>query len=96
MLNFYSPRLFQGRCAPLELDGEPGIFVRSGYWYGLQSEQWRKLAIPPNDPVAGADANNMWSFGGRPTIFGHRTCGEDGECHTKVQRNGVFPFLKKL
>ncbi len=71
-----------GKCATVEVEGELGIFLQFGYWFGLESQEWKKLAISPFDPVTN-DPNAMWTFRGRPTIFGQANCNDEGECSTK-------------
>ncbi len=59
----------RGRCVPLEIDGEIGVFISVGNWFSLRSLTWRKLASPPLDPIA-LFPNALFGLGGRPTLFG--------------------------
>ncbi len=59
----------RGRCVPLEIDGELGVFISVGNWFSLRSLTWRKLASPPLDPIA-LFPNALFGLGGRPTLFG--------------------------
>ncbi len=68
------------RCAFLEVDGVPGITIRTGHWLNLDTLQWEARAGPTYNPLAGEVPNDMWSFRGRPTIFGNPFCDEDFNC----------------
>ena len=70
-------------CVGLEVDGMQGIFTYSGYWMNLWDFTWRKFAPPPLDMVANSLApDTMTLFRGKPTVFGHPTCGDFGDCVT--------------
>ncbi len=60
-------------------DGRTGILLRFGYWLDLETLAWHTRAVPPFHPLAEIP-NAMWSFEGRPTIFGNPKCGDDGTC----------------
>ena len=57
----------------------PGIFLRYGYWFNINTLEWVKKAAPPYEFVA-LDPNNLFTFGGRPTIFGNPDCNDIGVC----------------
>ncbi len=68
-----------GKCALLTKDGQKGIFTRYGFWLGLNSQQFEKVHEPPYHPWANVP-NAMWSFRGRPTIFGNPVCDIEQNC----------------
>jgi len=76
------------KCAGVEINGVPGIYVRSGYWFNLDTRMWEpKEPVPVTD---GNPANAMWSFGGRPTVFGAGRCNALGECEfDQVRSKGL-------
>ncbi len=67
------------RCSYTTIDGDAGIFTRYGYFYNLNSGEWEKKAIPPYDRVAGL-TNSMFTFQGKPTVFGVPSCKSEGVC----------------
>jgi hypothetical protein len=66
------------KCAGVDIEGVPGIYVRSGHWFNLDTRMWEaKAALPlpaPNPP------NSMWRFGGQPTVFGNARCDALSDC----------------
>ena len=56
--------------------------MTEGYWYDLSSGNFTKRASPAVDPTVDFP-NAMWSFRGRPTIFGEPICAGDAECDKK-------------
>ncbi len=70
------------RCVGLTINGQPGLFTRYGFWLNLNSLQWEKKALPPYrvQGLAVRPPNEMWSFRGRPTIFGFPICNNEGVC----------------
>ena len=65
-----------------------GIYIRQGYWLNLETFAFEVKAPPPYEYVYSGisttpNANNpsaMWSFRGRPTIFGQPDCNDQGTC----------------
>ncbi len=55
------------------------MFIRTGYWFNLTSREWHKKTGPVYNPLT-LLPNNMWSYQGKPTIFGNPFCDEDLEC----------------
>ncbi len=53
--------------------------LRTGNWLNLNSLSWEKRASPVYNPLT-TYPNKMWSFRGRPTIFGYPRCDEAGVC----------------
>ena len=71
-----------GKCATVEINGSAGIMTRWGYFFDMQAKNWTKKANPPVNAISGM-TNAMWTFRGRPTIFGHPVCDNDGMCENK-------------
>ncbi len=67
------------RCAGVEIDNDPGIFTKSGLWFNLTAKEWVQKTAPPLDPAA-PRPNSMWSFQGKPTIFGAAVCAGPDAC----------------
>jgi len=84
-----------GKCAVVELtkDDEwvPGIFLRSGYWFNIRDNTWETPKMFPPSNLLALEADAMFSFHGRPTIFGSPECSGDGTClyHEVLQYNSV-------
>lgn len=63
-----------------------GIFTRFGFFYNLYTDEFEKVMEPPLHPWGGV-VNAMWSFRGRPTIFGGSVCQPDGSCkNTRIMQ----------
>ncbi len=73
------------------------LFFRFGYFFNLRTESWEKHPYPPYDPLDGLP-NAMWSFRGRPTVFGSNECDDQGDCSNKkiVQVRGRRGSREKL
>ena len=56
----------------------PGILLRSGFWFNLRTEEWEQLRFPPYFEFARAP-NAMYSFRGKPTVFGNTVCDSEGK-----------------
>jgi len=68
-----------GRCAPTTIDGEFGILLRDGFFFGFDSREWQAKRFPPHiDLVRIPDAT--WTFRGKPTTFGSPVCDDKGQC----------------
>ena len=67
------------KCVGVEIGGSPGIFTRFGYWFNLDTLLWEAKASPQYEIIVPPE-NSMWSFRGRPTIFGHPKCDAAGDC----------------
>ncbi len=68
------------KCAGTVIGGSPGIFTRDGYFFNLRTLDWEQKAPPPDNCEAPA-ANAMWSFQGKPTIFGAPYCDAVNNCY---------------
>ena len=87
-----------GRCALTTIDGQRGIFLRDGNFYELDTKRWINKTPPPLDDEADKP-NSMWSYQGRPTIFGSPVCDpHTNECLDKevIQYNPENDKWKSL
>ena len=71
-----------GMCATVEINGRTGIMTRYGYFFDISTQTWTKKADPPVVSIAGV-TNALWTFRGKPTIFGHPVCDDVGRCEFK-------------
>ena len=62
------------KCALIEIDHEMGIFTRSGWWFNLVEERWESKTIGLPTPATANLPNELFSYGGKPTIFGAPRC----------------------
>ncbi len=56
-----------------------GILLSNGYWYSFSASVWQQKRFPPYAPLDRIP-NELYTFRGRPTIFGAATCDGNGEC----------------
>ncbi len=61
------------RCVVTTIDGQDGIFLRTGYFFDLATQSWVAPTGGSQIPTP-APTNEMFSYGGRPTVFGAPTC----------------------
>ncbi len=58
--------------------------LRNGFRFNLETETWEAQRFPPHIMINGvADADALFSFRGRPTVFGHPVCDGAGDCEYK-------------
>ncbi len=75
-----------GRCAIADIDGKDVIVTRDGFGFDLELREWIPLQTPPNHPL-GYQANAMFSFNDKPTVFGNSVCDVNGVCeYTQVNQ----------
>ena len=70
------------RCALGNVNGKDGILTQYGYWFDLEDKTWSYQTVTPL-PFLRQEANAMFTFRGKPTIFGNAKCGTDGACPYK-------------
>ncbi len=71
--------VYKGGCAVAKAGGKEGIFVRSGHWLDLRTLTWHLKATPPSRPSEEEEEEQaLWSFRGRPTVFGSPRCNGSG------------------
>lgn len=78
----------RGKCALTQIDGQDGILNDLGYFMDLNTFQWSNYsqAYYLNDDEN--PLNNLWSYQGKPTVFGPFSNCQDG-C---VYSNDVIQF----
>ncbi len=55
--------------------------LRTGYWLDLETLEFTALTGPTYQPFQQSPLpNEMFSFRGRPTIFGNKRCDDDLNC----------------
>ncbi len=59
-----------GRCATIQMDSVPGIYLKQGYWFSLEDFKFRPVAPVPGVPLAD-DYDSLSTFRGAPAVFGH-------------------------
>ena len=60
------------------------MLLRSGFFYQISDNTWHQKKYPPHIMIRGlADPNAMYSWRGRPTIFGSPMCDEEVNCEYK-------------
>ena len=60
-------------------DGKDGVLTAYGYWFNLEDRVWSYETVTPLTHLA-REANAMFTFRGKPTIFGNARCGVNGQC----------------
>ncbi len=68
------------KCAGTVINGFPGIFTAEGDWLNLKTMNWEQYAPIPDNCEANRP-NNLWSFQGKPTVFGAPVCDGLGDCY---------------
>ena len=69
-----------GKCAGIDVDGAKAILFIKGYYIDLETRNTTKVAYPPWEAIDGPLPNNMFTFRGKPTVFGFTRCDEEGNC----------------
>ena len=80
-----------GQCAFAQNDEERGIMTHLGYWFNLNNLQWEAKKQPPYLPDGVFKPNAIWSFRGKPTLFGYPDCEEADGCTTR-NNTQVFQY----
>ncbi len=64
--------------------------MRNGFWFNLATLQWQAKRFPPYTDLT-EEANALFSYQGRPTMFGSPMCDGQGNCEYKevLQYNEV-------
>ncbi len=66
-----------------------GILLRNGYWYDIGNDAWAQRRFPPYANVV-VEPDAVWSFRGKPTVFGSTVCDGEGNCkYTGVEQYDV-------
>ncbi len=67
-----------------------GILIRNGFWFNLETETWEAKRFPPLVTIS-EEPNALFSYQGRPTMFGSPICDGEGNCEYKevLQYNEV-------
>ena len=72
-----------GKCA-MAKDGENrGILIDEGFLFNLNTSMWESKQPPPLHPWSPTSTPGLWSYQGRPTIFGQPVCDINGNCPAK-------------
>jgi len=56
-----------------------GLFLSNGYWFNLKELSWKRLAPPPPTAESATESHSLFSFGGKPTLFGSAQCNGNAE-----------------
>ena len=64
--------------------GISGVLASNGYWFNLDTYEWKKRATVPHRPISELPTP-LYSFRNKPTFFGNQDCDNEGYCEfTKV------------
>ncbi len=56
--------------------------MRNGFWFNLETETWEAKRFPPYINIAD-EPDGLFSYQGRPTMFGSPICDGEGNCDYK-------------
>ena len=70
-----------GKCVGIEIGDTKGIMFVKGYYIDLDTQNTTKVSYPPWEAIDGPlPSKAMFSFRGKPTVFGYTNCDNEGNC----------------